>query len=533
VNYHKYNNSYEMLEPPMVEPNKFFREITLKLCGRLEIEQGLHACIKYLSQHMPADAIYLEQYEEDLGAMRYIARANPEKGERMNALVPMSAEAKAKAAEDLKDIDIGQRHVFIINDSEADPIARDLVRAQGYPPCSILGIALTVGGQFVGAVILSAKGVQRFTKQHAKLFGTLKEPFFVAMSNALKHREVLKLKDLLADDNRYLYRELQGMVGNEIVGADFGLKQVMNRVRQVAAMDSPVLILGETGTGKDLVANAIHHSSPRSEGPFVSVNCGAIPDSLVDSELFGHEKGAFTGALSQKRGRFERANKGTIFLDEIGELPAAVQVRLLRVLQRREIERVGGVETISLDIRIIAATNRNLEEMVKRKEFREDLWFRLNVFPILVPPLRHRSSDIPALVQHFIERKAKELKIIIPPKLADGAIEALMAYDWPGNVRELENVIERAMILHGGNPLRFDDLDLSSVESVKATASVPEDGTLELDALIKCHIQRVLKLTGGKIHGPGGAGEVLGVNPDTLRSRMKRLGIPFRKKRKN
>ena len=516
----------------MVDPNKFFREITLKLCGHLEIEEGLHACIKYLSRYMPADAIYLEKYEEDLGAMRYIARANPEKGERMNALVPMSAEAKAKAAENLRDIDIGQRSAFIINDSETDPIARDLVRLMGYPPCSILGMVLIVRGQRVGTVILSAKGINRFNKQHAKLFGTLKEPFFVAMSNALKHREVMKFKDMLADDNRYLNSELRKMWGHEIVGAKFGLKQVMNRARQVAAMDSPVLILGETGTGKDMIANAIHNSSPRSSGPFVGINCGAIPDSLIDSELFGHEKGAFTGALSQKRGRFERASKGTIFLDEIGELPSAAQVRLLRVLQSREIERVGGVETISLDIRVIAATNRNLEEMVKNRKFREDLWFRLNVFPILVPPLRHRRSDIPSLAQHFIDRKAKELKIAATPTLAGGAIDSLMAYDWPGNVRELENVIERAMILHRGKPLRFDDLVLSTVKPDKAATGGPADETLELNALIKDHIQRVLQLTGGKIHGPGGAGEVLGVNPGTLRYRMKKLGIPFRKLKK-
>jgi transcriptional regulator with GAF, ATPase, and Fis domain len=515
----------------MVDPNKFFREITLKLCGHLEIEEGLHACIKYLSQHMPADAIYLQKYEEDLGVMRFIARANPEKGERLNALVPMSADAKAKAVENLKDIAMGQRPPFIINDSETDPIARDLIRAMGYPPCSILGMMLVVHGQRVGAVILSAKGINRFNKQHAKFFGTLKEPFFVAMSNAVKHREVLKLKDMLADDNRYLNSELRKMWGHEIVGGRFGLKQVMNRVRQVAAMDSPVLILGETGTGKDMIAHAIHNSSPRSSGPFVSINCGAIPDSLIDSELFGHEKGAFTGALSRKRGRFERANKGTIFLDEIGELPAAAQVRLLRVLQSREIERVGGVETIALDIRVIAATNRNLEEMVKSRKFREDLWFRLNVFPILVPPLRDRRSDIPSLVQHFIDRKAKELKVTATPTLAEGSLDPLMTYDWPGNVRELENVIERAMILNKDKPLRFDDLGLSSVKPDKSATGVPAGETLELDALIKDHIQRVLQLTGGKIHGPGGAGEVLGVNPGTLRSRMEKLGIPFRRKK--
>ena len=258
----------------MIDENEFFKNITLKICANLEIEEGLHACVQYLSQHLPVDYIYLEKYEKDLGAMRYIARANPEKGERMNLLVPMSSQAKAQAAEDLQAITKLSKSAFIINNSEKDPIARNLVGALGHPPSSILGIMLSVGGQFAGAVILAAEGVDRFNKHHAQLFGTLKEPFFVAMSNALKHREVLKLKDMLADDNRYLHRELQRMVGDEIVGANFGLKQVMNRVEQVAVMDSPVLILGETGTGKDMIASAIHNSSPRSEGPFVSINCG-------------------------------------------------------------------------------------------------------------------------------------------------------------------------------------------------------------------------------------------------------------------
>ncbi len=242
----------------------------------------------------------------------------------------------------------------------------------------------------------------KFEQDHLDWVRMLKEPFLIAMANTLKHREILRINDLLADDNRYLHGELRRRFGDEIVGANFGLRQVMQKARQVAPMDSPVLLLGETGTGKDVVANSIHYASSRSKGPFVSVNCGAIADSLIDSELFGHEKGAFTGALSQKRGRFERAHKGTIFLDEIGELPLKAQVRLLRVLQSREIERVGGVRTIPLDIRIIAATNRNLEQMVAEKTFREDLWFRLNVFPIWIPPLRERPMDIPSLIQHFI-----------------------------------------------------------------------------------------------------------------------------------
>ena len=514
----------------MIDENEFFRKTTLKICGSLKIEEGLRDCIRYLSDFMPADNIYLESYEEDIGAMRYVARADKEKGELLNVLVPLSAEAKARAEANVRQVRENPDPFFMSNQSDENPIARDLLKALGHPPSSILGISLAISGQFVGAVLLIAAGSDRFNAHHAKLFATLKEPFFVAMSNALQHREVLKFKDLLADDNRFLQSELRRMSGDEIVGANFGLKPVMYQVQQVATLGSPVLILGETGTGKDVIANAIHYASARSEGPFVSVNCGAIPDSLIDSELFGHEKGAFTGALSQKRGRFERANKGTIFLDEIGELPPAAQVRLLRVLQNREIERVGGVKTISLDIRIIAATNRNLEEMVKDGLFREDLWFRLNVFPISIPPLRRRSGDIPALVRHLIERKAKELKLRDTPDLAAGSIQTLMAYDWPGNVRELENAIERALILHPEGPLQFEDLSGARRTNGEGQERPSLPGVLGLDKVIKRHIERVLEMTDGKIHGPGGAGELLEMNPNTLRSKMKNLGITFGKK---
>jgi transcriptional regulator with GAF, ATPase, and Fis domain len=314
--------------------------------------------------------------------------------------------------------------------------------------------------------------------------------------------------------------------GDEIVGANFGLKNVMHKVQLVASLESPVLLLGETGTGKDVIASYVHYSSSRSTGPFVSVNCGAIPDTLIDSELFGHEKGAFTGALSQKRGRFERANKGTIFLDEIGELPLQAQVRLLKVLQSREIERVGGVETISLDIRIIAATNRNLEEMVKNQLFREDLWFRLSVFPVWIPPLRDRQMDIPSLIQHFINLKARELKLSTIPTLAPGAIEPLMTYHWPGNVRELENVIERALILNPAGPLTFEYLNLGQPEKSSELHQQIEE-TDHLDEVISRHIRRVLSKAKGKVNGPDGAAACLGINPSTLRNRMKKLGIDY------
>ncbi|MDX1702055.1 MAG: sigma-54 dependent transcriptional regulator, partial [Melioribacteraceae bacterium] len=331
------------------------------------------------------------------------------------------------------------------------------------------------------------------------------------------------------DDNKFLHGELRKVSGEEIIGAHFGLRDVMHKVQQVAALNSPVLLLGETGVGKDVIANSIHYSSSRNDGPFVSVNCGAIPDTLIDSELFGHEKGAFTGALAQKRGRFERANGGTIFLDEIGELPLQAQVRLLKVLQTKEIERVGGVKTIHLDIRVIAATNRNLEEMVKDGKFREDLWFRLNVFPIWIPPLRDRMSDMPALLQHFINLKAKELKLSITPQLELGTIEYLMQYHWPGNVRELQNVVERALILNPRGPISFKNLVVGE-KKVSNEPITKSDEILSLEEMNYRHIEKVLKTVNGKIHGKGGAAELLKVNANTLRNKMNKLGIDYKKK---
>ena len=512
----------------MIDANEFFREVTLRLCSHLEIEKGLQACISYLSQHMPADTLYLERNEFELGAMRIVARADAESCQHMDQLVTYNEQAKAAMAEWAKEYQAGRMpEVFVINNPQEEPVTRNLLEALGEPWSSVMSLPLVIESQIVGALALLAEGDDRFSEHHVKLYASLNVPFFVAMSNTMQHQEVIRLKELLADDYRYLQREMLRISGDEIVGADFGLREVMHKVRRVAPTESPVLLMGETGVGKDVIANAIHLSSPRREGPFIPVNCGAIPDSLLDSELFGHEKGAFTGALSQKRGRFERADKGTILLDEIGEMPLEAQVRLLRVLQHREIERVGGTDRIPVDIRIIAATNKDLPAMVKEGRFREDLWFRLNVFPITIPPLRDRTGDLPALVNHLIHRKTRELKIADAPQLAPGAMDDLMAYSWPGNVRELENVLERAMILHHrAEPLAFDDLGGSRHETAKAEGA--GDDALQLDAVIARHIRHVLGMTGGKIHGPGGAGELLGVNPNTLRAKMRKLGIPFR-----
>jgi transcriptional regulator with GAF, ATPase, and Fis domain len=506
-----------------IDENDFFRKATMQICSSLDIEIAMWRCIQFLKDFMPADEMYLHLYESGLGAMRTIAGATASEGRKMDRITPLPHEVRARVTE--------FTGMSVINQPELEPGFQFMLQYYGRPDTSALVRLLEVEGKKLGALVLLAEGRGRFSEEHGRLFSLLNEPFAIALSNTLKHQEVLRLKDLLADDNRYLHRELLRLSGEEIIGADFGLKGVMAMVRQVASLSSPVLLLGETGVGKDVIANAIHYSSPRKDGPFIKVNCGAIPETLLDSELFGHEKGAFTGALSQKRGRFERASQGSIFLDEIGELPPQAQVRMLRVLQYKEIERVGGTSPISVDIRLIAATNRDLEEMTKAKQFREDLWFRLNVFPIKIPPLRERKEDIPALVHYFIGRKSRELRLPAPPPLAAGIIDRLTTYHWPGNVRELENVIERALILSKGKPLTFDDLFGGKADDRPSVSAGPQDQPVKLDEFISRHIRRVLEMTNGKVHGKGGAAELLGINPSTLRNRMNQLGIPYGRRR--
>ncbi|WP_163338903.1 sigma-54-dependent Fis family transcriptional regulator [Desulfopila sp. IMCC35008] len=504
--------------------NELFREATLRICGNLEIEEALRELRLFLQEAMPVTHIFLQHYDAAYRAMRTIAYASESGYGKLDLLTPLSAKARELAANAPADQD-----AFLLTEPMAFPVSEEMTAFHGIQSSSVIVMTLRNRRDTIGYLVLVSEGKETFDDDDRVMIEQLKVPLVLSMSNALKHREVVALNDLLADDNRFLHGELRRLSGDEIIGARFGLKKVTRMVQQVAVLDSPVLLMGETGTGKDVIANAIHYTSSRSEGPFVSVNCGAIPDSLLDSELFGHEKGAFTGALSLKRGRFERAHKGTIFLDEIGELPLHAQTRLLRVLQNKEIERVGGVDTISLDIRIIAATNRHLETMVEKGDFREDLWFRLNVFPILVPPLRDRTVDIPALIQHFINMKAKELKLTSIPSLAPRAIEKIMNYGWPGNVRELQNVIERALILNPQGPLQFEHLGAEISKPVVKVES-PSTESYNLDNLISHHISHVLKITKGRINGAKGAAALLGVNPSTLRNRMKRLGVSYGRK---
>jgi formate hydrogenlyase transcriptional activator len=508
----------------IMKENEFFRQATLRICGNLEIEKALHYLVQYLQDFMPVARMYLQYYEDSLRSIRTIAYADDKSFKRLDQVAYLSKEA----IELNKNVPT-DRDAFLITNPKEFPVSRDMMKYHDQEGSSIIILALRLEKKMLGFLILQSGEEKKFNSKDLNLVSSLKDPLIIALSNTLEHRELLKLKDLISDDNRYLHGELRRISGDEIIGANFGLRDVVYKVQQVATLDSPVLLLGETGTGKDVIANAIHYSSSRSNGPFVSVNCGAIPDTLIDSELFGHEKGAFTGALTQKRGRFERANNGTIFLDEIGELPLQAQVRLLKVLQSKEIERVGGIKTIPLDIRIIAATNRNLEEMVKAHQFREDLWFRLNVFPIWIAPLRERISDIPALLHHFISLKSRELKLPAIPTVLPGAIDLLMNYHWPGNVRELQNVVERALIINPSGPLTFEHLKLPQQNEIRKDQK-QTDYLATLDEISSQHIRKVLNKANGKIHGKDGAAQLLGINASTLRNRMVKLGIAYKKK---
>lgn len=510
-----------------VDKNEFFRQATIRICGSLDIETALKRCFHYLEKMLPVDEMGLYLYDPGLNVFQRIAGVKSHGKNEFSPVSPLPEASKEKWSAIWADMG----DITIINRVEERPEIQEVIEMYGLEmDISLISMRLEMEGKRVGLLLLRARGRDRYTDEHAQLMLMLHEPFAIAMTNALQHQELIRLKDILTDDNRYLRRQIRDLSITEIIGADLGLRHVMEMIQQVSQLDSPVLLLGETGAGKGVVAHAIHDASPRRNGPFVSVNCGAIPESLFDSELFGHEKGAFTGAISQKKGRFERANGGTIFLDEIGELPPHAQVRLLHVFQEKTIERVGGTTPIPVDVRLISATHRNLEEMIQSGKFREDLWFRLNVFPIHIPPLRQRKEDIPALVHYFIGKKTIDLKMQEQPRISPGAMDQLMAYDWPGNVRELENIVERALIQYNGGALRFDRL-LFNTSAPARESEITESGRMPtLDEVNAIHIRRALKAAKGKINGPGGAAELLGINPNTLRKRMNKLNIPYKRK---
>jgi transcriptional regulator with GAF, ATPase, and Fis domain len=513
------------------EHSEIFRELMLRLTGNLDIGQALQNAFLPMRAVMPVDEIILMRFAHENGTitgMHAIIRATEKGviGEPDELLLEFTEEQKADFQEQKLDLS-SLPSVFIDTPSRVPNLSRDEALASVGVPLDASTLAV-IHNEGLGGLLLISYRPNAYDENHVRLLESLKEGIFIAITNAVQYLELKKSKEHLVDDHRKLLAELQR--DNAVVGAARGLRRVMAMVQQVEPNQTPVLLFGETGTGKEVIAQAIHRASDRSAGPMISVNCGAIPESLVDSELFGHEKGAFTGAVAANRGRFERANGGTLFLDEIGELPLSAQVRLLRVLQTKELERVGGNQPVRVNVRLIAATHRNLEEMIAGGQFREDLWFRLNVFPITIPPLRERKDDIPLLAYHFIEAKCREMNFSTRPPLLSTEMDRLVAYDWPGNVRELQNAIERALILNRGGPLSFPFLNAGDRAS---SAPTPDPLLVRAEAATfptyddaaRAYLSTAVERAGGWISGPGGAAEIAGMNPSTFRSKMKKLGV--------
>jgi formate hydrogenlyase transcriptional activator len=378
---------------------------------------------------------------------------------------------------------------------------------------------MTIKGKILGTLNVGSRVPGRYGAEEVSLLAGIAEQVALAIENSLAYEEIAALKARLEEENVYLREEVQTEAAfGDVVGQSPELLGVLASVRKVAKTDSTVLVTGETGTGKELIVHAIHSLSRRKDKLLVKVNCAALPAGVIESELFGHEKGAFTGALSRKVGRFELANRGTLFLDEVGDIPLELQAKLLRVLQEGEFERVGGTQTLKVDVRLITATNRDLERAVSEERFRADLYYRLNVFPIVIPPLRKRPQDIPRLARHFTMLYASKMGKHVGPLSAE-VLDRLAAYSWPGNVRELQNVIERAVILSPRG--RFE---LGELVSAAADAS-PTPQAKSLEDVERRHIIAVLEETGWRVSGERGAARILGLKRTTLEARMKKLGI--------
>ncbi len=384
---------------------------------------------------------------------------------------------------------------------------------------STYSIPMISHGQVLGVLTVGSLHENAFAEEDASLLTQVANQIAIAVENALAYRQIAELKNKLVEEKRFLEEEIKTEYNfEEIVGQSKALKRVLKQAETVAPTDSTVLILGETGTGKELIARAIHNLGRRRERTFVKINCAAIPTGLLESELFGHERGAFTGAIAQKIGRFELAHLGTLFLDEVGDIPLELQPKLLRVLQEQEFERLGSAKTIRVNVRLIAATNANLEQMVAEKRFRGDLYYRLNVFPVSMPPLRERREDIPLLVRYFAQKYGRLMKKDVRTVPAE-VISAVEKYHWPGNIRELENFIERAVILSPGPDLR------APLGELKPVAVASSNGATTLETAEREHILKILKESNWIVGGPTGAAARLGMKRTTLQSRMKNLGI--------
>jgi len=517
----------------MEHPGDLMLCVWQEICRHAEITESTAAIACLLRQVMPLERAIVRQIDCQRSVVETWAdTALAESGDTAVLRTTLSSGQISRVENAWRK----QRVRCLAQGDTRDEAVACLLPADAQSSAAVLGVFATPGG-FLGVLILIAAPGERFAPEHAALAETLLEPFAAALENDQRLREMAALRAAAeADKESLLHRLGRKVVVESVVGAEAGLREVMERVDLVRRSDVTVLLLGETGTGKEVIARIIHSHSARAPHAFLRVNCGAITPELIDSELFGHERGAFTGATETRSGWFERADGGTLLLDEVGELPPAAQVRLLRILQDGWLERVGGRQPIHVDVRIVAATHRDLAAMVTEGRFREDLWYRLAVFPIFLPPLRQRREDIPALAVHFAERAAIRfsLPLVLP---SDEDIALLGEYPWPGNIRELGAVIDRAAILGNGERLKVGPALGLSAPRVPAAPAADAPARplrlgsfaqiLPLDEAMKQHIEAALTVTKGRIEGSRGAAAALKINPHTLRARMRKLGIDW------
>jgi formate hydrogenlyase transcriptional activator len=437
--------------------------------------------------------------------------------------IPDQAPRPSSVEEDPAGIVLQTQHPLIVsNVAEESRWPKLPERAKPFGVNSLCYLPLTTARRRLGVLTFACKQAGAYDTADVDFLQQVANQVAVAVENALAFDEIEALKDQLNQEKVYLEEEVRTAHNfGEVVGESATLRHVLKQVEAVAPTDATVLILGETGTGKELIARALHDLSPRRERTFVKLNCAAIPTGLLESELFGHEKGAFTGAIAQKVGRFELAHRGTLFLDEVGDIPPELQPKLLRALQEQEFERLGSTRTVRVDVRLVAATNRDLAQMVSDGRFRSDLYYRVNVFPVVLPPLRERREDIPMLARHFIQRFARRMGRRIE-SIPAPVMDALVRYPWPGNVREMQNIIERAVILSPGPSLR---VPLGDLQPAATQAQAPAGAAVTLADAEREHILGVLRETGWVVGGSKGAAARLGMKRSTLQKKMTKLGI--------
>ena len=492
-------------------------ELSSLLLVNVDIRKLLGAFTASIRQMVPHDAATLALYDEPTGKLRVqFLAAGDDDANHGEVLLDPDASPAGQAYR--------TRRPVILNKIDRWTFAPDSVQhLTGMGMQSGVWVPLVHRERTLGTMMAASRLENAFSQHDAEMLTQVAGQVAMAVNNALAFKQIAELRDRLTQEKKYLEDEINlDHRFEDIVGESSGLRSVLREIATVAPTDATVLIQGETGTGKELLARAIHRLSPRSERTFIKLNCAAIPAGLLESELFGHEKGAFTGAIARKIGRLELAHEGTLFLDEVGELPLDLQPKLLRALQEREIERLGGTRPIPINVRLIAATNRDLAKMVAEREFRSDLFYRLKVFPVFAPPLRDRVADIPILVRHFVSRHARRMgKTIetIPPE----AMDALVAWKWPGNIRELENFLERAVILTRGPVLYVPLAEIEAMQEEEEDDTAFVNPTLQAAELET--ILRALRDAKGVIGGPGGAAERLGLKRTTLNSKIKKLGI--------